>query len=540
MKLQIYYLKIFIPLIILLSVITSSAQLGLWTSAVELAGKPMSGLPWEKVKAAADAAIYCAVYAIQVRWENQFGGWKAQGDDLWILPFIDDAYGTNWSEGQPERMWEYGKNVGWPYVIWSTEESPITPKITLTDSASNDQDDMCIWIHPSDPPQSTIITSDKSAYKLFVYDLEGNTLQTISLTDKPGNIDIRYGFILGGQQVDIVGYNDRLNARIVLYKVDPATRQLTYSGAFNAGSWPDEIYGFCLYHSPNDGKYYAFGCGKSNQIRQWELVDKDDGTIGGIEKRTWVNGTSDKTEGMVADDETGKLYAANESEGIYKYDADPENPNPSGQLIAATGQDGLVADIEGITIYYAGDGTGYLIVSSQGEDKFNVYNRAAPHEYVKTFTVTGITSTDGIDVTNIKLSDNFPYGVFTLHNGGPAKNPVEVCAYEDLGLIIDTEYWNPRVVAAINKQDNNKTPLEFGLFYNCPNPFNPTTTICYQLPHSAQVQLVIFDVMGQKVFTLADSFQSAGSYSYVWEGVGTESIIFPVVSILQGFKQVRM
>ncbi|MFB0515031.1 MAG: T9SS type A sorting domain-containing protein, partial [Candidatus Neomarinimicrobiota bacterium] len=66
----------------------------------------------------ADSAIYRAGYALQVRWENQFGGWKAEGDDLWMLAFLDDAYGTYWAENQPERVWQHGKNAGWPYVIW--------------------------------------------------------------------------------------------------------------------------------------------------------------------------------------------------------------------------------------------------------------------------------------------------------------------------------------------------------------------------------------------------------------------------------------
>jgi len=79
----------------------------------------------------ADSAIYRAVYALQVRWQNEFGGWKAEGDDLWMLPFIDDAYGTNWAEGQPDRVWEHGKNAGWAYVVWegntAVKESGRTP-----------------------------------------------------------------------------------------------------------------------------------------------------------------------------------------------------------------------------------------------------------------------------------------------------------------------------------------------------------------------------------------------------------------------------
>ena len=38
---------------------------------------------------------------------------------------------------------------------------------------------MCIWLHPSDASLSLIIGSDKKANKLFVYDLEGKTIQTI-------------------------------------------------------------------------------------------------------------------------------------------------------------------------------------------------------------------------------------------------------------------------------------------------------------------------------------------------------------------------
>ncbi|MFC1483605.1 T9SS type A sorting domain-containing protein [Candidatus Neomarinimicrobiota bacterium] len=73
------------------------------------------GMPiWE----VADSAIYRACYTLQVRWENQFGDWKADGDDLWMLAILDDAYGTNWSASQPERLWQHGKNVGWPYVVW--------------------------------------------------------------------------------------------------------------------------------------------------------------------------------------------------------------------------------------------------------------------------------------------------------------------------------------------------------------------------------------------------------------------------------------
>jgi 3-phytase len=398
-------------------------------------------------------------------------------------------------------------------------QTSLNPVLALEDPGIGDQDDMCIWIH-SDPSQSTIITSDKDVNKLFVYDLSGNTIQAVSVPGQPGNIDIRYNFPLSGQTVDIVGYNDRQNEEIVIYKVDPASRKLSLVGSFDAGNWPGELYGFCFYLSPNTGKYYAFGCGKSSQVRQWELLDNGDGTIGGIEKRTWTNGPGDKTEGMVADDEAGKLYAANEGHGVYKYHADPDDPNPDGELIAPEGSNGLSSDVEGVTIYYMENDEGYLIVSSQGSDNFKVYERKAPHNFVKTFFVDGAEGSDGIDVTNVNLGSAFPNGIFLLHNDAHSKKEVLVCDYADLGVNINTNYWNPRNNGGTSPIFvDDEIPREFELSQNYPNPFNPVTNIRFSILQAANVQLVVYDIIGRKVNTAVNDFYNAGTYVLEWQAV---------------------
>jgi hypothetical protein len=54
---------------------------------------------------------------------------------------------------------------------------------------------------------------------------------------------------------------------------------------------------------------------------------------------------------------------------------------------------------------------------------------------------------------------------------------------------------------------------------NFPNPFNPRTTISFDLPTAGAVRMEIFDMAGRLVRTLVDSDMSAGSHDVVWDGL---------------------
>ncbi|NIR51864.1 T9SS type A sorting domain-containing protein [candidate division KSB1 bacterium] len=63
-----------------------------------------------------------------------------------------------------------------------------------------------------------------------------------------------------------------------------------------------------------------------------------------------------------------------------------------------------------------------------------------------------------------------------------------------------------------------QTPTEFALEPGYPNPFNPSTTICYHLPEDAQVSIRIYNILGQEVRTLLQSRKEAGVHTIHWDG----------------------
>jgi|WetSurSiteA1Bulk_404760.scaffolds.fasta_scaffold01637_4 hypothetical protein len=74
--------------------------------------------------------------------------------------------------------------------------------------------------------------------------------------------------------------------------------------------------------------------------------------------------------------------------------------------------------------------------------------------------------------------------------------------------------------------NNGEIPKEFKLFNNYPNPFNPVTTIKFDLPKDVQVNLKIYDVLGKEVTVLVNEIYKAGSYQISFNGSGLASGIY--------------
>jgi hypothetical protein len=74
--------------------------------------------------------------------------------------------------------------------------------------------------------------------------------------------------------------------------------------------------------------------------------------------------------------------------------------------------------------------------------------------------------------------------------------------------------------------DRETHPKDFALEQNSPNPFNPATTIRYDLPTDATVKLEIFNVLGEKIATLVDGNREAGHNEVEWSASNSASGIY--------------
>ncbi len=278
-------------------------------------------------------------------------------------------------------------------------------------------DDPAIWVNPFNAAASTIIGTDKQG-GIAVYDLSGRELQYLA-DGNLDNVDVRAEFSLGGESVPVVTASNRSDNSLAIYRIDPATGLLNDVAArkITVGM---EAYGACMYRAL-DGQIYSFVNSKAGEVEQWQLLDDGAGRIDAEMVRSFDVGT--QVEGCVADDELGRLYIGEERVGIWEYAADPAGGSDR-TLVAAVDDAGpLVGEVEGLTIAYGPNGTGYLLASSQGDSSFAVFERTSPHDLVLTFAIgngpeiDGTNETDGIDVTTANLGPAFPAGLFAAHDG---------------------------------------------------------------------------------------------------------------------------
>jgi len=425
-----------------------------------------------------------------------FGPTLADGRQTLII-----ASDNNFSDTQSTQFLAFAVDFDTIPAVPSVLETPLTvDDEDGTTPLLGDSDDPAIWVNASNPNDSRVIVTLKDG-GAATFNLQGELQQTILPADygdiRYNNVDLLYGVEVpafnptGSFTTDIAVMSDRANDTLAIFGIDAATGELydltapTLSdpafSIFGVDDGEATAYGLATYLSPVTGKLYAFVTQASgNQVAQLELLPQvspadasyiDARVVRIIDLPVPTGDVEDsQSEGLVVDQELGQLYVTLENEvGILRFDAEP-NGGSNFSLVQAIDADFLEPDIEGLTIYYGAEGTGYLIASSQGNNSFAVFSREGDNEYLGSFTVgdTGlidqVNESDGLDVTNVALGSAFPNGLVVVQDGAnDPQNVIEdgeqlennstnfkfvdwavVANAFEVALDIDTESFDPR------------------------------------------------------------------------------------------------
>lgn len=296
-------------------------------------------------------------------------------------------------------------------VLASAETEPVPGR---GDAA----DDPAIWVNRDDPAASLILGTDKKR-GLNVYRLDGTLRQFLPI-GRMNNVDLRDGFELGGREVVIVAASDRDRNAIALFAFTPEQPDLVDVADGVIATGLNQIYGLCMYRSPVSGQFYVFVNDKDGRYQQHELraSPSSERVSTRLVREFRVAG---QPEGCAADDPLGWLYVGEEAAGFYRLSAAADAPADL-VLVDRVGTGRLVADVEGIALYRRPEGHGYLVVSSQGDDAYALYQRAPPNDFVGRFTigdgpVDGASSTDGLEVTSEALPSPYEQGLLVVQDG---------------------------------------------------------------------------------------------------------------------------
>ncbi|BFL84133.1 hypothetical protein LFREDSHE_25830 [Shewanella baltica] len=256
--------------------------------------------------------------------------------------------------------------------------------------------------------------------------MRGEQVQALP-SGRINNVDLRQQVQLGGKMRDIAVATQREHDSLAFYEIDAAGKITEYP---NQATNMTDIYGMCLYQ--DEKTLYVFANEKSGRIAQYRVDWQQNGPS--IKLVRDIH-TPSQVEGCVVDEAQHALFIGEEDKGIWRFDAKP-NASTEGKLIIKAEGD-LVADVEGISLYQGANIHGkkqdLLVVSSQGNNSYLLYQANAPYTQVGRFrigvnlngmengretSIDGSAETDGLAVTHLPVGSGvWQQGMLVVQDG---------------------------------------------------------------------------------------------------------------------------
>ena len=304
----------------------------------------------------------------------------------------------------------------------NTKPMPVVEPDVITEQTLHDTDDPAIWINHENPDQSIVFGTDKDTDgAIYAFDLEGKIIEskTIRGLKRPNNVDIRQGIQMNDStSIDIMAFTERENEQIRLFSI-PDMRPLDNGGFPVFQDETEEEFrlpmGISLFKSPKDGSLYAI-VGRKNgpeqgYLHQFKVEFTNDKVSLTLVRKFGKYSGKKEIEAIAVDDALGHIYYSDEIFGIRKYHAEPSMGNEEIKLF---GGETFQRDNEGIAIVAKEGKEGFIVVSNQQAETFNVFSRST-NQFLKEINLS-TKQTDGCDVVAVPLNSTFKSGLFVAMN----------------------------------------------------------------------------------------------------------------------------
>lgn len=314
------------------------------------------------------------------------------------------------TEGTSREM-EGAANANVISIVADRETQPVA---SIEDAA----DDPAIWIDYENPENSLIIGTDKKA-GLYVYDLNGQVVDFGSYGNE-NNVDLRQNLTgdgFGGYDTLIASTNRTKNAVDIITLREGGKLELLES-------YPTRVepYGLCV-GLPNDKDAFRVLVNYKDGLVEVTDVTFENGQMNA--ERQYDLKLPSQLEGCVIDDQAQEMFIGEEMGGVWRYPM--SDPVGKGVLQAPLGEEtGLVGDLEGMDIYVTPENRKILVTSSQGDFTYVAFeimpDSLKPRKKFRIVDntedgVDGVQETDGLAVTNVPLSSDFPKGILIVQDG---------------------------------------------------------------------------------------------------------------------------
>ncbi len=136
-----------------------------------------------------------------------------------------------------------------------------------------------------------------------------------------------------------------------------------------------------------------------------------------------------------------------------------------------------------------------------------------------------VSAWESVDIQNIQIPGFRKGEAISVRIWSPREEKEYTVSFECRDKTEPTFGSDPMSVINLSHFERvNALPTTYGLSKNYPNPFNPETTIAYQIPEPNRVQVLIYNTLGQKIRTLVDEKKEAGRFTIKWNGCDDQGL----------------